>query len=330
MFLLKRYALRAMNTTLIITHNGPFHIDDVFSVAILTVVFPNYKLTRSRYHKIIATGDIVLDVGGIFSHKDRRYDHHQDGFTEVFDDTSTILLSSIGLIWKYYGKQFLHHRFGIPDEHIEDLHPIIYKEIIQEIDAIDNGVTQYPDCEPVYNTFTFSGLIGRMNNKNSSDNELQHKSFMNAIKLVKTMMVDIRMTDAVRKHDEFLKCYAGVYNDIENRFNYDKTGTSVILTNRCGNFHDYLKKYEEDHPYKANENLIAFHIIKEKSMWTIRTIRLTSVHTDFKLRKMLPPQAVLDKKLSDPSKLIFMHRGRFIAKTRDEKTAIEIIKLANQ
>ena len=53
-----------MNDKKIVTHDGNFHADDVFSVAALKCIFPSFELIRTRNPEIIAKADIVLDVGG--------------------------------------------------------------------------------------------------------------------------------------------------------------------------------------------------------------------------------------------------------------------------
>ncbi|MCP5078559.1 MAG: MYG1 family protein, partial [Psychromonas sp.] len=53
-----------MNDKTIVTHDGNFHADDVFSIAALKCVFPSFNLIRTRDAEIIKQGDIVLDVGG--------------------------------------------------------------------------------------------------------------------------------------------------------------------------------------------------------------------------------------------------------------------------
>ena len=53
-----------MTNKTIVTHNGNFHADDVFSVAALKSIFPTFNLIRTRNVDVIAKADIVIDVGG--------------------------------------------------------------------------------------------------------------------------------------------------------------------------------------------------------------------------------------------------------------------------
>jgi uncharacterized UPF0160 family protein len=67
----------------LITHGNGFHADDVTAYAILKEVLTKqgetWSLQRSRDPEIIATGDIVFDIGDIYDPATNRYDHHQRG-----------------------------------------------------------------------------------------------------------------------------------------------------------------------------------------------------------------------------------------------------------
>lgn len=51
--------------------------------------------------------DILVDVGGTFDEKTRRFDHHQASFTGTFSSKHSVKLSSAGLVYKYYGKEVI-------------------------------------------------------------------------------------------------------------------------------------------------------------------------------------------------------------------------------
>lgn len=65
----------------IVTHSGGFHADELMSSVILTKLFPNAKLIRSRDPEWITPNHdrIIYDVGGAYDHTARIYDHHQRG-----------------------------------------------------------------------------------------------------------------------------------------------------------------------------------------------------------------------------------------------------------
>ena len=53
----------------IVTHDGPFHSDEVLSVAILTKIFKNHQVIRTRDTTLIDLSDIAVDVGSVYNHQ---------------------------------------------------------------------------------------------------------------------------------------------------------------------------------------------------------------------------------------------------------------------
>lgn len=138
-------------------------------------------------------------MGGVFDPEKRRFDHHQKTFTthwweekdkldkemadsnpealtEVKDPKEakepkehTTKLSSAGLVYKYYGKEViknmckLFYDLDLSDGKIDELYEKLYKSLIMEIDAIDNGVNQADSVKYSIST----GLSSRIGNYNS-------------------------------------------------------------------------------------------------------------------------------------------------------------------
>src|ERR1700754_559640 len=102
---------------LLVTHSGGFHADELLSSVILTRLFPQARLIRSRAREWITPGQdrIVYDVGGVYDAAARIFDHHQRG-APLREDGQPY--SSFGLIWKHYGHDYLA-AWGLPEEHIE-------------------------------------------------------------------------------------------------------------------------------------------------------------------------------------------------------------------
>ena len=61
----------------IATHNGSFHADDVFGVAVLMLLHPGAELVRTRDEQVVAAADFAVDVGGEWDPARGRFDHHQ-------------------------------------------------------------------------------------------------------------------------------------------------------------------------------------------------------------------------------------------------------------
>lgn len=104
----------------IITHNGKFHADDVYSTALLKYINPNLKVIRvpsSQGYEV--NGNIIVDIGG------GRYDHHGN-VKEL--RSNNIPYASFGKLWRDIGRDIVD----------EDNFNKFDKIIVQPIDYTDN------------------------------------------------------------------------------------------------------------------------------------------------------------------------------------------------
>lgn len=113
----------------VVTHNGNFHADDVFSIAALKIIIPTFKLIRTRDEEQIEAADIVIDVGGIYDADKGRFDHHQRGGAGARENGTPY--SSFGLIWRKYGLEIC--------EGSQDVANAVDDGLVSTIDAIDCG-----------------------------------------------------------------------------------------------------------------------------------------------------------------------------------------------
>jgi len=118
-----------MTKLTIATHNGNFHADDVFSIAALSAIYPEFELIRTRDLDVIAKADIVIDVGGEYDADAGRFDHHQRGGAGQRENG--IPYSSFGLIWQKYGLQLCDGN--------QDVANAVDSGLVSTIDAIDCG-----------------------------------------------------------------------------------------------------------------------------------------------------------------------------------------------
>lgn len=118
-----------MTDITIVTHDGNFHADDVFSIAALKIIFPSFNLIRTRDAKIISQADIVIDVGNEYDPDKGRFDHHQRGGAGSRENG--IPFSSFGLIWQKYGLALCQGNQTVADS--------VDSGLVSTIDAIDCG-----------------------------------------------------------------------------------------------------------------------------------------------------------------------------------------------
>ena len=72
----------------VVTHDGVFHSDEVFSVALLRLLHNNIDIVRTRDEQVLKIAVenpevFVLDVGGQYAPAKRNFDHHQREFPRL-------------------------------------------------------------------------------------------------------------------------------------------------------------------------------------------------------------------------------------------------------
>ena len=126
-----------MKPDFLVTHSGGFHADELLSSVVLTRLFPEAPLVRSRATEWITPGEnrIIYDVGGVYDVTAQIFDHHQRG-APLRDDGRPY--SSFGLIWKHFGRDYLAAS-GVPENHVEAVHAAFDSSFVLPVDLVDNG-----------------------------------------------------------------------------------------------------------------------------------------------------------------------------------------------
>jgi uncharacterized UPF0160 family protein len=136
---------------LIATHSGTFHADDVLGVAVLTTVFPDHQLLRTRNAADLARADFTVDVGGVWDPAQGRFDHHQRGFegarTRPDDSGQPVRAegyASAGLVWREYGIAYVASvaqsmSQELAAEVVAKIAADVDSALVRYIDLVDNG-----------------------------------------------------------------------------------------------------------------------------------------------------------------------------------------------
>ena len=160
-----QYSHNAFNNpiTKIGTHNGTFHCDDALACYMLKLLpqCSEAKIVRSRDSHTLDACDIIVDVGAVFDTSTHRYDHHQREFNETMHSLSAgkypwaTKLSSAGLVYFHFGHSVVSiiSSLEMKDPNLEIIYQKIYEQFMEEIDANDNGISQY-DGEPKFQVTT--------------------------------------------------------------------------------------------------------------------------------------------------------------------------------
>lgn len=164
----------------LITHDGTFHADEVFSAAVLTFLFPDATLLRSRKPEVLAMeGDVIMfDVGGIFDPAHGRFDHHQLD-APVRDDGSN--MSAFGQIWDHFGEAYLKE-MAVSQEHWQAIFEAIRDRIVRPIDLSDTGDLAPGDFGPMA-SLSLPTMINDMNLPSSAKPYAQDRAFNRAVSL---------------------------------------------------------------------------------------------------------------------------------------------------
>jgi uncharacterized UPF0160 family protein len=131
---------------IIATHSGKFHADDAWAVAVLTVLFPDADIVRTRDPATIEAADFAVDVGGVWDPAAGRFDHHQKGFDAARQ--SGVPYASAGLVWREYGARCVaalalaHTGRQLPDDKAREIAYGIDADVVQYLDLSDVGAAK--------------------------------------------------------------------------------------------------------------------------------------------------------------------------------------------
>ncbi len=318
-----------MEKITIATHNGTFHVDEVTAYAILNYLFPDNELIRTRDLNIINTANIAIDVGQIYNHETRRYDHHQSSFNQSIDDKSTITLSSAGLVYKHYGDQLIakfceDNKIEKNDKAYND----IYYRLFVEIDAHDNGIRQYSDNfyeqlslgeikQRFFTNLSYGQIISKLNTQDPSNDEEQYKAFKRAAHLAWEIL-SISIANYLQNQNNLTSDYAIMEQSMKSRFEYHASGEIVVVKQDCNNWRKCLGLYETDHPEEKKIKFIVYQ--GNNNCWNVKAIS----DQLFLNRQNLLPIEEMKKNVVVSSDIIFVHNKLFIGASKTIETAINM------
>ena len=160
-----------------ITHSGTMHADEVFATAFLELFLGEvrvYRTTSIDTYKL-DSNTLVYDIGR------GKFDHHQN---DALKRENGITYSSFGLLWKEYGKVFLENNNY---ENVLEMYNAIDKDLVEGIDADDNGLFPKIETFANYKVKTVSNIIKLFNPSfNSKENESEQ--FIKAVNVARQIL----------------------------------------------------------------------------------------------------------------------------------------------
>jgi uncharacterized UPF0160 family protein len=288
---------------LLVTHNGPFHADDVFAAATLSLYLKKqklpWKLVRTRDEKMFQKGDFVFDVGGIYKAEHNRFDHHQRG--GAGERENGMPYAAFGLVWRHYGEAVSGSA---------EIWREIDEDFVTPIDAHDTGHIIYEPLNRDITPVEISHVVAYFNSTWKEDTKNNDKHFLMLVSVATEILSRLikKTCDKVegRQHVE------EAYNSARNK--------EIIVLDQYWPWHGTLK-HKPDTIYAVYPHITG--------AWHVQTVEAEM----FKPRKALPeawagqPEAELQK-ISGVSDAIFAHPKRFLAGAKSREGAIALAKKA--
>lgn len=319
------------------THSGQFHCDEAFGSYMLRLLYPSLEIIRTRDEDLLAECDIVIDVGAVYDHSKRRYDHHQKSFdhsmsTLMPDAKWTTKLSSAGLVYVHYGREVLKNilETKISEKNLNTIYAKVYETFVQEVDAIDNGIS-ICDGKPRYKVRTcLSSRVGTLNKKWNHLGEFNDmEAFEQAMQMIGTEFKET----VLYAYQTWLPARSLVVSALDQRFQTHTLGRVLELSEPCP-WKEHYFTLEEELGDDLNPK-IDYIIFKDGSdTWRVQSMPVSP--ESFELRKPLPESwcGLRNEELSKISGVqdcTFCHTTGFIGgnKTRDGvlKMAVKALEL---
>jgi len=182
---------------------------------------------------VLNTLDVLVDVGDVYDPERNRYDHHQRSFGETtLDENHGIRLSSSGLVYKHFGRRVLAEIAGdLNEQELEEVYYKIYDNYMEEIDAHDNGVSQYDKSiiAKYKSESSISYRVSRMNPQWNDPIKDEDGQFLKAMNLVGEDFLSV----ANFYLKSWLPARTLVQHSLDQRYEIDETGSIIYLESLC-------------------------------------------------------------------------------------------------
>ena len=301
------------NPSVVATHGGVFHADDVLAVAVLRVLYPDATVVRTRDPAKLAAANVVVDVGGEYDPDRGRFDHHQKG--RAGSRENGVLFSSFGLVWRHYASRVMIS-LGVPEAHFSSVGLQVDTDLVQPVDAIDNGQNLYEGGRAVFSgvsTVSLSAVLSGFNPSWHVENKDFDAAFGRAVEFAQAIL---RNAVASALGDALAKAVVAKAIDASDN------GPVVVL----GQFVPWGDQIRDEAPAAL------FCVFpSETGTWMVQAINAKP--GTFESRRLLPEAwaGLRDEAFSAAVDLpdgVFCHPGRFICGAKSKASALRLAQLA--
>lgn len=298
----------------LVTHDGSFHADEVMATAILDLVLTSQgkevKVIRSSREADFSAGDIVYDIGREYNQATHRYDHHQPAGA---GERNSIPYASAGLIWKHYGLELV--------DNDQEVFNLIDRQIIQGIDAIDNGMDVWGSNDQGLSPFTL-GMVLASFNPTSQETRSSDEAFAEAVGLAKNILNRRLILENTLQN---------IRKDIKESASNAEDKRIIVLQNGWRRAEVEMAFNPYDYPEVLS---LVFPVGDQNGKAEKWRVLATRVGNDtFKNKQSLPEawrglQGEELQMITGVDDAIFCHRTGFLAAARSREGAIALARLA--
>lgn len=287
----------------LITHNGKFHPDDVFSTMFLSKMIDNPILYRASVKDVPENHNAIMyDIG--FG----KFDHH--GASARYRNNSNIKYCSFGLLWEEYGHKYLQ---SINAEDENKLFEVIEEKLIKQIDGIDNGL--FPKIEAEYKLLDLDQIIDLFNLswEEKGDNSINFLAAVNMAEtifdnLIKREKANIKASKLVSEH----------INEVKD---------NILILPKYMPYQEAI--FTSDNP-KSKEIKVVI-LPSNRGGYDIKPITINKDSKELLVNFPVSYRGMHDKELINITGIPtarFVHASGFLASTENLNDAIELAKRA--
>ena len=287
-------------------HNGIFHADDVFGVALMQSIYNDLEIIRTRDEELLKTCDIVSDVGN------GKYDHHH---VDKIRRENGIPYCGFGLLWRDFGISYINAKF--PDlSNLKEQQEVAEKVdtiLIQQIDAQDNGVDVMTSQVPI---MTLCDIIYTFIPTGAGEDEIE-KGFFEAVEFAKKILYKV-----TKKFVDSYENYRMIKNELKKQ---NVKQSHILVLEKSVPWKDTILELDR------NENVLYVVYQDVTGSWCTQTVPKEA--NSFAARKDLPKiWGGLNNddlsKLTGIENCTFCHPALFICGNKTKEGAISMAKVA--
>ncbi len=293
-------------TKKLITHDGSFHSDDIFAAATLSLFLEkkaeNFELIRTRDPEIIAKGDYIFDVGGIYDAEQNKFDHHQKSGAGKRENG--IEYASFGLVWKKFGIELCGN------QQVSDL---IDEKLVAPIDAGDNGMSLVEfktKTEPYFVQSVFNSFYPDWKNLNAIN---LHAGFLECVNIAKKILSNeiMHAKELSEAKEKILEIYKNT------------TDKRIIVLDQ---------HYPYEHITESLPEPVFVIYPRADGCWAVKCEKEDS-QKSFSRKKDFPATwaGLRDEelqKISSVKDAVFCHRTLFMAVAKSKEGAVKLAQIA--